>query len=78
MGSTVAVTKLVSWIIIVKVERTEKGVLKARNFDGRYEQPIAISDEIEQMFGCRTTIFAEARVTGTQIVILRRARDRAW
>ena len=76
-AAAVAVTKFMG-IIIVKIKRTEKGELKASNFDGRCEQRIAMTDEIQQMLGHRTTIFAKSRVKGTQLIILRRARDRAW
>jgi hypothetical protein len=68
----------VSRIIIVKIECNEKGELKAYNFDRRYDQRIATTAEIEKILGHRTTVFAEARLRSGQIIILRRARDRAW
>jgi hypothetical protein len=68
----------VSRTIIVKIECDEKGELRAYNFDRRYDQPIAMTAEIKKMIEHRTTIYAEARLTGGQIIILHRARDRAW
>jgi hypothetical protein len=68
-----------SYGIIVKMERNEKNELLARNFNCHYEQCIAMTAEIAQIFGQRTVVFAEARLTrGRQLIILRRARDRLW
>ncbi len=68
-----------SRIIIVKLEFDGNGNLIAQNFDGRYKQRIQLTYQIEQLFKHRTSVFAEARVMASgQIVIVGRARARAW
>ncbi|MDQ2763333.1 MAG: hypothetical protein M3Y22_07510 [Pseudomonadota bacterium] len=67
-----------SHTIIVKIEYDEKGELTAHNFDRRYDQRIAMTAEIKQILGPRAMVFAEARLTSRGMIILRRARNRAW
>jgi hypothetical protein len=67
-----------STIIIVKLERTENGDLISYNSDRRYEQRFALTPELQRLLGERKSVFAEARLSGDQISIVRRARDRLW
>jgi hypothetical protein len=67
-----------STIIIVKLERTETGELISYNSDRRYKQRFPPTPELQRLLGSRQAVFAEARLSGDQISIVRRARDRPW